>query len=210
MTTTKARSNSPVRASAETGPHVAPGARPEVAAALATVREALRELGAALLEVRKRRAREFEIWSTSKVLADWVEEDDAGLQPFVQAYGKVRAEASDARSRAGLGPAREGLRGILADLTDLSVLNHRVDMASTIVFQGAKELGDKALLAAVAAARNHSERTTRWVRTQIDHVAPEALAVAPNHEKSSARRSTRQPAMAVRRTKGKVARTGPG
>jgi hypothetical protein len=158
-----------------------PTARPEVAAALGVVRGALRALRDGLLLVSRRHPREYELWSTAAVLSGWIDEDAASLEPCTARYGLIRNRHPQAIGAAVLGPAPRGLRGTLAELTDLSLLAHQVEMAWTIVFQGAKELQDRELLATAAAGRNHADRVIRWIRTQVDHIAPEALAVGPGH-----------------------------
>jgi HPP family len=158
----------------------APTARTEVAASLGVLRASLQVLRGALVLVAERHERNYEIWSTATVLAGWIGEDEASLDASIAIYGISASDQPHKLRAALLGGVRGGLRGTLADLTDLSILAQQVDMAWTIVFQGAKELEDKQLLAAAAAARNHTERVIRWIRTQIDHVAPEALAVGPD------------------------------
>jgi hypothetical protein len=165
---------------------VPPTARSEVAASLGVLRASLEVLRGALILVAERHERNYEIWSTATVLAGWIGDDDASLEPLIKRYGIAESDQPHKLRAALLGGVRGGLRGTLADLTDLAVLAQQVDMAWTIVFQGAKELEDKQMLAAAAAARNHTERVIRWIRTQVDHTAPEALAVGPNPAASAA------------------------
>jgi hypothetical protein len=156
---------------------LAPAARDQVAAYLGVLRASIRELASALVLVAERHERNYEIWGTATVLAGWFHEDDASLDPFVARYG-IRDSDQPHKIRAALlGGVRGGLHGLLADLTDLSVLAEQVDMAWTIVYQGAKELEDEGLLEAAGPGRGHAERAIRWIRTQVDHTAPEALAV---------------------------------
>jgi hypothetical protein len=156
---------------------LAPGARDQVAAYLGVLRASLRELSSALVLVAERHERNYEIWGTATVLAGWIHEDDASLDPFVARYG-IRDSDQPHKIRAALlGGVRGGLHGLLADLTDLSVLAEQVDMAWTVVYQGAKELEDQGLLEAAGPGRGHAERAIRWIRTEVDHTAPEALAV---------------------------------
>jgi CBS-domain-containing membrane protein len=55
-------------------------------------------------------------------------------------------------------------------------------MGWTILLQGAKELHDKPLLEVASQARDHSRRQLSWLRTQIEHEAPDAIAVAHDVE----------------------------
>lgn len=156
---------------------IPPAARREVAAALGVLRASLEELASALILVSERQERNYELWGTATVLAGWIREDDASLDQFVAVYGIEASDQPHKLRSALLGGVRGGLRGTLADLIDLAVLAQQAELAWTVVFQGAKELGDKALLQAASMGRNHAERAVRWIRTQVDHTAPEALAV---------------------------------
>jgi hypothetical protein len=156
---------------------LAPAARSQVAAYLGVLRGSLRELASALILVAERHERNYEIWGTATVLAGWIHEDDASLDPFVQRYGIHDSDQPHKLRAALLGGVRGGLHGLLSDLTDLSVLAEQVEMAWTVVYQASKELEDQALGEASGPGRAHAERAIRWIRTQVDHTAPEALAV---------------------------------
>jgi hypothetical protein len=167
-------------------PQVAPEATDQVAAYLGTLRGSLRELADGLILVAERHEKNYELWGTATVLAGWVREDDATLDPFIERYGETASDQPRKVRAALLGGVRGGLMGLLSDLTDLSLLAQQVNMAWTVVFQGAKELSDAELLQTAAAGRNHADRTTRWIRTQVDHTAPEALAVGQDTSSSVA------------------------
>jgi hypothetical protein len=76
-----------------------------------------------------------------------------------------------------LGGTRAGIVGELADLCDLAVLAERAEMSWTILYQGARELRDSALADLAGKARDHNRRAINWIRTEIDHLAPDALSV---------------------------------
>jgi hypothetical protein len=167
-------------------PPIPPETRDQVAAYLGVLRGSLRELANGLIVVAERHEKNYELWGTATILAGWIREDDATLEPFVQRYGDRSSDQPEKIRAALLGGVRGGLLGLLSDLTDLSLLAEQVDMAWTVVFQGAKELQDAELLEAAGAGRNHAERTIRWIRTQVDHTAPEALAVGQDTSSSAA------------------------
>jgi hypothetical protein len=50
-------------------------------------------------------------------------------------------------------------------------------MTWTILFQGARELQDKGLQELAGRARDHNKRQIGWIRTEINHLAPDALSV---------------------------------
>jgi len=156
---------------------LAPEARDQVAAYLGVLRASLRELSSALVLVTERHERNYEIWGTATVLAGWFHEDDASLEPFIERYGLRDSDQPHKVRAALLGGVRGGLHGLLGDLTDLSLLAEQVDMAWTVIYQAGKELEDQGLLEASGPGRGHAERAIRWIRTQVDHTAPEALAV---------------------------------
>jgi hypothetical protein len=156
---------------------VPPETKKQVAAYLGVVRGSLEVMGDALILVAERHERNYEIHGVATVLAGWMREDIDRLAPFVERYGIAEGDQPRKLRAAVLGGVRGGLMGLLTDLTDLSVLAEQVDMAWLVVYQGAKELEDQPLLTAAGAGRDHAERVIRWIRTQIDHTAPEALAV---------------------------------
>jgi hypothetical protein len=172
----------PIATSAtEPGPEwtkpVPPETRKQVAAYLGVVKGSLDVMAEGLILVAERHERNFEIHGVATLLAGWMREDIERLAPFVERYGISEGDQPRKLRAAVLGGVRGGLMGLLQDLTDLSVLAEQVDMAWLVVYQGAKELEDQPLLTAAGAGRDHAERVIRWLRTQIDHTAPEALAV---------------------------------
>lgn len=165
---------------------IPPEARDQVAAYLGVVKGSLGVLAEALVLVAERHERNYEIHGIATALAGWIREDEASLAPFVERYGISEGDQPRKLRAAVLGGVRGGLLGLLGDLTDLSVLAEQVDMAWTVVYQGSKELEDRELLTAAGVGRDHAERVIRWIRTQVDHTAPEALAVGDNTSRSAA------------------------
>jgi CBS-domain-containing membrane protein len=53
-------------------------------------------------------------------------------------------------------------------------------MTWTILVQGAHELRDEDLLEVASNARDQTRRQIAWLRTQIEHEAPDAIAVVPD------------------------------
>jgi hypothetical protein len=141
------------------------------------VRASLRELASGLIEVAERHDKNYELWGTATVLAGWAREDDATLEPFIERYGVKGTDQPEKVRASLLGGVRVGVLGLLSDLTDLGLLAQQANMAWTLVFKCAKELDDRDLLASAGDGRNHAERAIRWIRTQVNHTAPEALAV---------------------------------
>ena len=78
------------------------------------------------------------------------------------------------------GGARIGAVGELADACDLATLVQHAEMLWTVLVQGARELRDDALLDVATRAREHSRRQLAWLRTIVEHEAPDAIAVVPD------------------------------
>jgi hypothetical protein len=53
-------------------------------------------------------------------------------------------------------------------------------MLWTVIVQGAKELHDDGLLDVASRAREHTRRQLAWLRTIIEHEAPDAIAIVPD------------------------------
>ncbi len=136
------------------------------------------ELRDALILVSERHERNPEISRGAATLAGWSTEHLAWLEAPISRYGSTDHD-TPARLRAALlGGTRAGVMGELADIADLAVLVEQASMAWTILAQGAKELHDKALVDVATEAREHNRRQLAWLRTQIEHEAPDAIAIA--------------------------------
>jgi hypothetical protein len=165
---------------------VPPTVKDQVAGSLGVIKGSLEVLADALILVAERHERNFEIHGTSTVLAGWMRQDIERLAPSIERYGINEGDQPRKLRAALLGGVRGGLAGLIADLTDLAVLAEQVNMSWTVLFQGAKELEDDGMLAATREGRNHTERVVRWIRTEIDHTAPESLAVGADADSSAA------------------------
>jgi hypothetical protein len=184
-------------------PPVPVAVQPQVARALAVLAASLESLAWGMGVVAERHADNFGIRGTATVLAGWAAEDLTALEPFRDRLGPPEGTVPDRLRNALFGSSPEGLEGQLADLGDLSLLTHRTHMAWTIVGQGAKELHQAKLGEVAGIGVNHAERAIRWVRTQIKHTAPEALAVgAPSAPPESRAVPTTRPTAAVQRVRG--------
>jgi hypothetical protein len=162
----------------EPGAHPPAAVVPQIAHYLGLVRAIEIELRDALILVSERHERNYEVSRGAATLAIWSTDHIAWLEPHVARYGSTEEEGPALLRSALLGGSRGGVIGELADIADLAVLVEQASMAWTILVQGAKELHDKALLEVAAQARDHSKRQLAWLRTQIEHEAPDAIAVA--------------------------------
>jgi hypothetical protein len=152
--------------------------KPQVAHYLGLVKAIETELHDALILVSERHERNYEVSRGAATLAGWSEEHLAWLEPHLARYGSTEHDGPAKLRAALLGGTRAGVVGELADIADLAVLVEQASLAWTILRQGARELRDKALLDVASEAREHSRRQLAWLRTQIEHEAPDAIAVA--------------------------------
>jgi hypothetical protein len=120
-------------------------------------------------------------------MAGWRTQHLDWLEGIEDTYGSIPSERPERLRAALLGGTRVGGMGLLDDLRDLSLLVEESETTWTILYQGAKELEDHDLERVAADAREHDRRTLRWLRTLIDHQAPETLAAAvdPGREVST-------------------------
>ena len=136
------------------------------------------QLRDALVLVSERHERDYDVSRTAGMLAGWSAVHLEWLEPIAERYGRIPSERAEKLRAALLGGTRIGSMGQLEDLRDLGLLAEEADATWTILYQGAKELHDQALLTVAGDAREHARRTLRWIRTRIVHAAPETLAVA--------------------------------
>jgi len=156
------------------------GARQQVAHYLGVAIATEEQLRDALILVAERHERNYEISRGATVLAVWSSEHVARLQRQRDRYGRIPSEAAELLRSVLLGGSRVGVVGELNDLCDLAVLAERAEMTWTILVQGAHELRDEDLLEVASNARDQTRRQIAWLRTQIEHEAPDAIVVVPD------------------------------
>jgi hypothetical protein len=153
------------------------GAKLQVAKYLGLARSTEEQLLNALVLVSERHERNYDVAQGATTLATWSREHLEWLPPLAEHYGAIPSEQPEMLRAALLGGTRPGLVGELADLTDLAILAQQAEMAWEILRQGARELRDEALVELASRAHAHSVRQIAWIRTEIDHLAPDALSV---------------------------------
>ena len=136
------------------------------------------QLRDALLLVAERHERDYDVSRGATLMAGWRTLHLDWLEPIEGRFGTVPAERPEKLRAALLGGTRVGGMGLLDDLRDIALLTEESQTTWTILYQGARELEDTELLRVAADAREHDVRTLRWLRTLINHSAPEVLAVA--------------------------------
>ena len=157
--------------------NVPKGTRFQVAIFLGQAKAAEEQLRDALILLAERHERDYDIAAGATTLAGWTRTHLEWLDPFGEAYGVIPSESAEQLRAALLGGTRAGIFGILEDLCDVAVLAERVEMTWTVLYQGSRELPDKGLPELSSRSRDHARRQIAWIRTQIDHIAPDALAI---------------------------------
>jgi hypothetical protein len=156
------------------------GARRQVAHYLGAVEATERELRDALILVAERHEGNFELSHGATTLAIWSTDHLRWLQELTADYGAGAYEHAALLRSALLGGTRVGAVGELADACDLAALVQHAEMLWTILVQGAKELHADPLLDVAIKARDHSRRQLAWLRTVVEHEAPDAIAIVPD------------------------------
>ena len=149
----------------------------QVAMFLGLVKATEEQLLDAFALVAERHERNYELSRGATTCALWSREHLEWLEPFEELYGVIPSENPEMLRAALLSGTRAGILGEIQDLSDLSLLAERADMTWTILFQGARELQDKGLQELAGRARDHNKRQIGWIRTEINHLAPDALSV---------------------------------
>jgi hypothetical protein len=149
----------------------------QVAMFLGVVKGSEQQLLDAFALVAERHERNYELSRGAATCALWSRHHLEWLAPFEEAYGLVPSENAETLRAALLSGTRGGIVGEIYDLSDLAVLAERAEMTWTVLYQGAREIHDPGLEELAGRARDHNKRQIAWIRTMIDHVAPDALAV---------------------------------
>jgi hypothetical protein len=153
------------------------GAMPQVALYLGMAKASEEQLRDALILVAERHERNYELATGATTLSAWSTRHLEWIEPFAAAYGLLPSEGAETLRSAVLGGTRPGILGELQDLCDLAVLAERTEVVWTVLYQGARELRDPGLQELAGRARQHARRQIAWIRTEIDHLAPDAMAV---------------------------------
>ena len=161
-------------------PQIPDGARIGVDHYLGAIEATERVLRDALVFVAERHERNYELSHGATTLALWSADHLRWLGHLNPGGATEPYEHAELLRSALLGGTRVGVVGELADVCDLAALAQHAEMLWTVLVQGARELHDDALLDLASEAREHSRRQLAWLRTIIEHEAPDAIAVVPD------------------------------
>lgn len=155
-------------------PTIPTGAKRQVAHYLGVVAVAEEDLREALLVVAERHGSNYEIARGATVLATWSAQHLTRLEALSPQDGAAPDEPPEAPRGAARAP-RTDVAGELSDLCDLAAKAQNAEMIWTILVQGAKELHDDRLLDVAMASRDHARRQLAWLRTALEHAAPDGF-----------------------------------
>jgi HPP family protein len=153
------------------------GVKLQVATFLGVAKATEQQLLDAFALVAERHERNYDLSRGAATCAVWSRHHLEWLAPFEDAYGVIPSESAETLRSALLSGTRAGIIGEIQDLEDLAVLAERAEMNWTVLYQGAREIHDPGLEELAGRARDHNKRQISWIRTMINHVAPDALAV---------------------------------
>ena len=153
------------------------GAKLQVATFLGVAKATEAQLLDALALVAERHERNYDVSRGATVCAIWSRRHLEWLAPFEHAYGSIQSEQAETLRSSLLSGTRAGTFGALQDLCDLSVLGERAEMTWAVLYQAARELRDQGLQELAGRAREHNKRQINWIRTEINHLAPDALSI---------------------------------
>jgi hypothetical protein len=175
-------------------PRAPDGARTQVAHYLGAVEATERQLRDALVLIAERHERNYELSRGATTLAIWSTDHLRWSSDLARSYGSEPYEHAELLRAALLGGTRVGVVGELADICDLAALVQHAEMLWTVLVQGARELHDEKLLDVAARARDHSRRQLAWLRTIVEHEAPDAIAIVPDQAGQVAASLPKRPA----------------
>jgi hypothetical protein len=135
-------------------------------------------LAQAFREVAESHAEDAAVLHVAQKLARQCDSHAERLHPFAERYGEEAPEEPERLHSDLFKGTREGPIGLLRDLHDLYVMAAEVDMAWTLVAQGAQGARDRELLKVVQECEEETTTQMDWLRTQMKQAAPQALVVA--------------------------------
>ena len=147
---------------------------------LALLESAENQLSKAFLSVARRHNRESGVWQGATLLARWSAGHVARLKTLRKRYGHGMDSGARRIDRALFSGPRRGGIGVLRDLHDLSTLAHFVHTGWSASLQGARMLRDRELEMAIREMGEETDRQIAWLRTMIQEIAAQALAVPPD------------------------------
>jgi len=134
-----------------------------------------RTLAASYRQVADGHLAEADVHHLCHQLAGQCDQHVGALAPLVERYGSDPQSEPDRLHAEGLRSVRSGGLGLLRDLHDLYLLANYLDIAWTIVGQGAR---DQEVIDIVAACEGDIATQVKFLETRLKQAAPQAQLVA--------------------------------
>jgi ferredoxin-nitrate reductase len=154
-----------------------PSGRTHVANYLAIAEKIEGHLARAFEAVAEHHGHEPDVHQMCRLLASWSSRNREALGPLIERYGETGASEPAALHRALFHGPRSGGLGLVRDLHDLWLLAQEVKLAYELLSQAAHALRDADMESVLGRASTQTSRQGDWLRTRLDHAAPQALAV---------------------------------
>jgi anaerobic selenocysteine-containing dehydrogenase len=144
---------------------------------LGLARRSEARLAESFRDVARHHGHEPDVLQMTRLLAAWSDENGKALEPLVERYDETKEKEPDNLHRALFRGPRSGGLGLVRDLHDLWLLTQEVTLAYELLTQAARSLRDQEMESILAHASARTRRQADWLRTRIDHAAPQALTV---------------------------------
>lgn len=167
-------SHGPAEAS---GSPLPPEVAVQVGHVLGEVQSGEEQLAQAYRLMTDRHSRDPELRDLLPLVAGWATAHAEAIDAFGERYRIVPSEGPERLRSALLSGTRVGGHGLILDLQDLLTLANRVQTGWVVVAQAGKELRDAPLGSLAADAIEQTDRAMGFLRTKLQHVAPQALTV---------------------------------
>jgi anaerobic selenocysteine-containing dehydrogenase len=148
-----------------------------VANYLGLARRSEAHLAESFRSVADRHGHEPDVLQMTRLMASWSDENIREIEPLVEQYDESREDEPEKLHRALFHGPRGGGLGLVRDLHDLWLLAQETSLAYELLTQAAHALRDEEMLAVLGCAWTRTRRQADWLRTRIDHAAPQALTV---------------------------------
>ncbi|AMV37428.1 molybdopterin oxidoreductase family protein [Planctomyces sp. SH-PL62] len=148
-----------------------------VANYLGLARRSEAHLAESLRLVADRHGHEPDVLQTTRMLASWSDENGRLLEPLAERHGETSDEEPENLHAALFRGPRGGSLGLVRDLHDLWLLTQELKLAYEVLSASALALRDREMESDLAQASSRNHRQSTWLRTRIDHAAPQALNV---------------------------------
>lgn len=148
-----------------------------VANYLGMARESEGQLAESLRTVADHHGHEPDILQMTQLLADWSDQNNTALEPLISRYHETKDDEPENLSKALFHGPRNGGLGLVRDLHDLWLLTQEVSLIYELLTQAAAALRDEEMKSILGRNSSQTFRQSDWIRTRIDHAAPQALTV---------------------------------